>query len=426
MKKFIIPALVMALALTTGCTLADKFEYGKEGILITGTDASPMAKTRIVADAVPISYSFSVSSTGKVDADTKVYLKIDSEAVEAYNAKNGTSYVAVPESALTLEDEYLTISEGKATSNVTNVVLTDNSFIQDGVLYVIAISATKVEGADVELIESSKTVYIKLGKTQQNPALDINSTSVYSTYSFGTGPTDGYDVNNWTLEIKAYPYNMKKRGSEQLCRLCCWNEDGGGQVLLRFNENGKPWKTLDIVSVSGRYVTGTSGEGDNATGFFEENTWYLISIVWDGAQMKVYVNGELDTPWQNTISGSQAFKINRFEIGMSWGGYGNSQSYTGRMAEMRIWDRARSQSEIAEGLCSVDPASEGLLGYWRFNEGSGTVFHDTAAWDPYGNKTAKDMDWAQSMRQADEKTYTNTGAGSAVRWVKDEKNNCLQ
>lgn len=425
MKKFIIPALVAVLAFAA-CNQADRFQYGKEGILITGTDASPMSKQRIVADAVPYSFPFSVSSTGIVDKDTKVYVKIDAAAVDEYNAKNGTQYVAVPDNALQLEDDYLTISAGTATSNVSNVSLIDNTFIEDGVIYVIAVSISKVEGSDIEILDVSKTVFVKLGKTQQNHTLDITSTSVYSTYSFGSGPTDGFDLNNWTLEIKAHPYNMKHSGAEQLCRLCCWNEDGGGQVLLRFNENGKPWKTLDIVSVNGRYVTGTSGEGDAAVGYFEENAWYMISIVWDGAQMKVYVNGELDSPWQNTISGSQAFKINRFEIGMSWGGYGNSQSYTGRMAEMRIWSRARSQSEIGESLCSVNPASEGLVGYWRFNEGSGTLFKDSSTWDPKGDKVAHNMDWSQSERQADESNYTNTGAGAAVKWIKDEKNNCLQ
>jgi hypothetical protein len=247
-------------------------------------------------------------------------------------------------------------------------------------------------------------------------SLDIPGTGVYSTYDLGAGK---YNLDTWTLEIKAHPYNMKFRGADQLCRLACWNEDGGGQVLLRFNENGKPWKTLDIVSVNGRYVTGATGEGDNATGAFEPNAWYMISIVWNGNDLSVYINGEKDTPWQNTISGSQAFNLNRFEIGMSWGGYGSAQSYTGRMAEMRIWNIARSQSDIASTLCSVDATSEGLLGYWKMNEGEGHIFHDSVA----GN----DMDWDKSQRQKDEANYVTTPeAGEAVSWVKDEKNKCAQ
>ena len=244
-------------------------------------------------------------------------------------------------------------------------------------------------------------------------SLDIPGTGVYSTHSLGAG----YNLNTWTLEIKAHPYNMKSRGNDQLCRFCCWNEDGGGQVLLRFNENGKPWKTLDIVAPSGRYVTGATG--DPATGSFEQNQWYMISIVWDGSNMSVYINGEKDTPSENSVSGNQGFNLNRFEIGMSWGGYGSSQSYTGRMAEMRIWNIARSASDIASTQCSVDPKSEGLVGYWKMNEGEGHVFHDAVA----GN----DMDWDTSERQKNERDYVTTPeAGASIVWVKDEKNKCAQ
>jgi len=416
MKRYFIPVLSAAAALmvVAACNQADKMDYGKEIVLVTGTDSSPVTKDQILADNIPISYNFSVSSTGLVKEDVKVHLMIDTVAVKEYNVRNKTNYAFVPRDVVLLTDEYVTIKAGTAVSEMTSVVLLDNTFIQEGVNYVIPVSCAYLEGGKAEILPATKSLFIKLGKTMETYSLDIPNTSVYSTHQL-----PGYDLNSWTLEIKAHPYNMKSRGSDQLCRFCCWNEDGGGQVLLRFNENGKPWKTLDIVAPSGRYVTGATGEGDNAEGVFNVNQWYMISMVWDGSNLSVYINGEKDTPWQNTISGSQSFKLNRFEIGMSWGGYGSSQSYTGRMAEMRIWNIARSQSDIASTLCSVDASSEGLVGYWKMNEGQGHIFHDYAA----GN----DMDWDQSERQKDETNYSKTPeAGAAVSWVKDEKNKCAQ
>ncbi len=416
MKKYIFLTIVAALGLVA-CNKADKFQYGKEIALITGTDASPIAKDQILADEIPISYNYSVSITGPAKEDMKVHIQYDSLALVKYNAANKTSYVNVPRNVVVVNDEYVTIAKGSATSSMTSVTMLDNSFIQEGVIYVIPLSVAYLEnGGGTQILEASKSLFIKVGKTMESFSLDIPGTGVYSTYDLGAGK---YNLDTWTLEIKAHPYNMKSRGADQLCRLACWNEDGGGQVLLRFNENGKPWKTLDIVSVNGRYVTGATGEGDNATGAFEPNAWYMISIVWNGNDLSVYINGEKDTPWQNTISGSQAFNLNRFEIGMSWGGYGSAQSYTGRMAEMRIWNIARSQSDIASTLCSVDATSEGLLGYWKMNEGEGHIFHDSVA----GN----DMDWDKSQRQKDEANYVTTPeAGEAVSWVKDEKNKCAQ
>ena len=416
MKKYIFLTIVAALGLMA-CNKADKFQYGKEIALITGTDASPIAKDQILADEIPISYNYSVSITGPAKEDMKVHIQYDSLALVKYNAANKTSYVNVPRNVVVVNDEFVTITKGSATSSMTSVTMLDNSFIQEGVIYVIPLSVAYLDnGGGTQILEASKSLFIKVGKTMESFSLDIPGTGVYSTYDLGAG---NYNLDTWTLEIKAHPYNMKSRGADQLCRLACWNEDGGGQVLLRFNENGKPWKTLDIVSVNGRYVTGATGEGDNATGAFEPNAWYMISIVWNGNDLSVYINGEKDTPWQYTISGSQAFNLNRFEIGMSWGGYGSSQSYTGRMAEMRLCNIARSQSDIASTLCSVDASSEGLLGYWKMNEGEGHVFHDSVA----GN----DMDWDKSQRQKDETNYVTTPeAGDAISWVKDEKNKCAQ
>ena len=418
MRKYIMLLSAAALCLAACTQKADKFDYEQDaqGIaLITGTDSSPISKDQILADEIPITYNFSVSLTDLAQEDVNVHIAYDSLAVIRYNEVNKTSYAAVPRNTFVINDEFVTVKKGTATSPMTSVTLKDNSFIQEGVNYVIPLAVAYTDADNFGILEASRNLFIKIGKTMETFSLEIPNTGIYSTYNLGSG----YNLNNWTLEIKAHPYNMKARGADQLCRLACWNEDGGGQVLLRFNENGKPWKTLDIVAPNGRYVTGAIGEGDNATGAFEPNQWYMISIVWNGSDMSVYINGEKDTPWQNTISGSQAFNLNRFEIGMSWGGYGSSQSYTGRMAEMRIWNVARSASDIASTQCSVDPNSEGLVGYWKMNEGEGHIFHDSVA----GN----DMDWDKSERQKDETNYTTTPeAGAAIVWVKDEKNKCAQ
>jgi hypothetical protein len=416
MKKYIIPVLAAALC-CIACNQADKFNYGQEIVLITGTDATPVSADRILADQVPITYNFSLSCTGVAPEDMKVHIQYDSLAMAAYNKANQTSYVNVPRDVILINDEYVTITKGTATSSLTSVTMTDNSFIEEGVIYVIPLSVAYVEGGSASILKGSDCFFIRVGKTMESFSLDIPGTGVYSTYNLGAG---NYNLgDSWTLELKAHPYNMKSRGNDQLCRLACWNEDGGGQVLLRFNENGKPWKTLDIVAPNGRYVTGATGEGDSAVGVFEPNAWYMISIVWNGSDMTVYVNGQKDTPYQYTIAGSQAMNLNRFEIGMSWGGYGGSQSYTGRMAEMRIWNIARSQSDIASTLCSVDASAEGLLGYWKMNEGEGHIFHDSV--------NGNDMDWDKSERQKNEKDYTSTPeAGSSVQWVKDAKNKCAQ
>ena len=103
---------------------------------------------------------------------------------------------------------------------------------------------------------------------------------------------------------------------------------------------------------------------------------------------------------------------------MSWGGYGNKQRYDGRIAEIRVWDRALSASEIQLGLCGVDPASEGLKAYWKMNEGEGHIFYDSVG--------DMDMDWSNVWRDSNEDgPLENYDYSQYVTWSNDDKNKCV-
>jgi Domain of unknown function (DUF1735). len=198
MRKTVIIAATAALC-AVSCTLqADKFDYKQEIALITGTDASPLSKDQILADEIPISYNFSVSTTGVVSEDVNVHIAYDSLAVIRYNALNKTNYAAVPRNTFVINDEYVTIKKGTATSPMTSVTLRDNSFIEEGVNYVIPLAVAYMDGGKAGILDASKNLFIKIGKTMETFSLDIPGTGVYSTHSLGAG----YELNTWTLESR--------------------------------------------------------------------------------------------------------------------------------------------------------------------------------------------------------------------------------
>ena len=43
---------------------------------------------------------------------------------------------------------------------------------------------------------------------------------------------------------------------------------------------------------------------------------------------------------------------------------------------MRLWNVARTSTQLKNNVNNVDPKSEGLLGYWKMNEGHGYTFED--------------------------------------------------
>ena len=178
--------------------------------------------------------------------------------------------------------------------------------------------------------------------------------------------------------------------------------------MLRFGENGMDGNQLQWVSPAGSVPSSTR---------FAANRWYMISLVYDGSAFTMYVEGVKNA----TLSASgKSCKFQPFELGMSWGGYRGSQFFSGRIAEVRVWNRALSASEMANGICGVDPKSNGLLAYWKMNEGSGKIFKDVT-----GN--GYDMDWTNTSRDDNENgTMVKHDYSSYLKWVKDSNNKCAQ
>lgn len=391
--------LVLAASMAS-CTEGDKFDPDREIVLISGTDDTPLVK--VDSDV----YGLTVSATGVAKEDVTVYLKYDKSAVEAYNAANRTNYQAVPESAVKLDSSYVVIRKGQASSMINNLTIVNHDYVEEGYIYVVPIVISDVNGGGYEILESTRSVLVRPTNEYTFNALDINTPNMSSNYIF---PDEkAIELSTYTYEIKFYAYSLKDTGTDMICRLCAWEaKDESKANMLRFGENGYPGHSLQLVSPAGNIVSETE---------FDPGKWYMLSLVYDGSTMTMYVNG-VPEPTKGTGDGSTTFQ--RFEMGMSYQGYNSSQLFSGRIAEVRVWNRALSVSEMKEGVCNVPKDSEGLCAYWRFNEGEGHIFHDST-----GN--GYDMDWSDTWRavSGDDLVAQDKGTVADGRWVFDEINVC--
>ncbi len=50
----------------------------------------------------------------------------------------------------------------------------------------------------------------------------------------------------------------------------------------------------------------------------------------------------------------------------------------GKISEVRIWNKTLTEAEINEAthFYTVDTSSEGLVAYWKFDEGAGSTIKD--------------------------------------------------
>lgn len=403
MKTINIYFILLCLAATFySCSGDDKFDPDKNYLLFTGTDINPIVGFQL--DDTPSTHYITTSSTRKLDEDVVVSYEIDNDALTAYNEKNKTNYFAVPGSSMKLLTTSDTINAGKAASNGVGVQIISTEDWVEGRIYVVPVSIKSVTGGDVEIMNSSKTVFLRISRKIMFSSLDVSNTNLYSEYLFEKSK-EGFsaiDLPQYTCEIKVF---LTEDAPNRIRRLCNWG--GEGQNMLRFGEEGMHRNQLQWVSPAGSVPSTT---------LFAPNRWYTISLTFDGSKYTMYVDGVKD----NEIIGNSPFKFAKFEIGMSWAGYTSSQRINGRIAEVKLWNRALVTSEIQLGMCGLDPKTEGLIGYWKMNETSGHIFPDAT-----GN--GLDIDWSDTWREPREDGVAVQYDKSAyVNWIKDEKNECYQ
>ena len=117
-----------------------------------------------------------------------------------------------------------------------------------------------------------------------------------------------------------------------------------------------------------------------ATNLLDFNQWQHLAFTYDGSYIRLYKDGALvDSSVANGIIGQNTLPL---QLGkLDWGTTGFYM--TGRLDEIRLWDVALSQAEINNWMCiPIDlthPNYNNLMGYWRLNDGQGTIAYDQTA-----------------------------------------------
>ena len=119
------------------------------------------------------------------------------------------------------------------------------------------------------------------------------------------------------------------------------------------------------------------GEGlqNMATGGINLNTWHHIAMVVNNDSLtEIFVDGvlqEIYNPSEISLPGS-SFSL------ASYYGYGSyAGNFKGKIDELRYWSVARTEAQIKEKMnTELVGTEEGLIGYWNFNDGSGTNLSD--------------------------------------------------
>ena len=399
MKKYIYFCFLVLLLGVTGCKKAPDFG---DAVYMTGTLQS--SNIRFLVDGQS-SMGLTVTSTNKTGADVKIGLKEAPELLADFNASTGRNCILPPEGSYTIEGTEVVINSGKTQSTQIKISA-DSEQLQEGVSNCLPISITSVEGEDLKVLETSRTAYVMLTKVITVKAAYLHRNNCFDIPGFGGEDSPVKALSQMTLEMKVLPVSFPNTPSSAngISSLCGCEEN----FLFRFGDGaGNPTNKLQLCKGS----IGAASHPDKKDHYeswvekeFETGHWLHFAAVYDGQYLRVYLDGEqihfVETNNGGTINLSMAYDghtwDDTFAIGRS---VGYQRFFDGYISECRVWNVARTPAELQDGICYVDPTSEGLVAYWRFNgetQDDGTVLDMTG--HGYNAHPYKAIEWVDNQK----------------------------
>ena len=247
-------------------------------------------------------------------------------------------------------------------------------------------------------------------------SIQYNGSSEY-VYVADPGTTSIFDLNDaGTLEAWIYPDAFTADAGI----LVKGTTDGINNACYGFGLSGGSTLFTGGTSANIGFVVGDSTGGVyRLTGSvnLDLGKWYHVACVWDNTAgtdtMAIYLNGVQYAFSTASIDNAATASDEDVRIGMQ--AISNPDVYfTGRIDEVRIWNAARSQTDIRNTMCHTIAGTEsGLVGYWRFDEEiTGTSCPDYTA----NNNSAVMYNFGTAGQVIDARTCSEAPIGSASAW----------
>ena len=133
--------------------------------------------------------------------------------------------------------------------------------------------------------------------------------------------------------------------------------------------------TTDVDELAFVFTGGSVHTTTNAN--LAINNWYHLVITFSATDnlVKIYVNGIAKTlNTGGTESGTPSTNTGHLQIGHNYWDSNNLYLFKGTIDEVRIWDVARTETEIIDNMHKhLTGYEDGLVAYYQFNEESGST-----------------------------------------------------
>ena len=357
------------------------------------------------------------------EVDEVRYWNVARTATEIHDWKDSV-ITTIPASLLL----YYPMNEGTGTT-VKNVAGPTG----DGTMYNFNASTAWVKGSPVSYrCESARTPVTGTisSSSLQSGLLDCNVNSVsldagagYSSYTWNTGATSrtitasepgiyrvtvtgGACGGSRSVSVAGNTHSetsLNFDGNNDKGAIEGLSYEGTNYSTLTFEtwiKTSKPGNQIIASFDRSEYwileINGEGGAGNGKIGFdiltstgqvdmggntnIADGKWHHIAAVFDNGNFTIYVDGIVDgTATGGTTFGTGHLRYGFLGVGSEASAYncttGPNNYFLGELDEFRIWEVARSETEIRDNMVQqMQTIEPGLVAYYKFDEPNGTLF----------------------------------------------------
>ena len=349
--KYINKNLILALLsllIITGCSTDDSYDnkgYNVSGILqnlLIKPSVENETRTLEAKIAKPVATSISFKYA------------VDESLVNVFNEIYSEEAILLPKEHYEFDIDEAIIKAGMVESSSAIINFKDIKGLDREVAYVLPVS---IISADIELLHSQKTTYFVFkGAALINVVADIEKNYLQPKWN------NSAVLNNLSQMTAEALINARDFSNGEISTIMGIE----GDFLIRIGDANFERNQIQIATSNGNFPDRDSSKG------LPTKEWVHIAMTFDKGAVNVYVNGKLQS--EGSVGKSSVnWGSSNFYVGYSY----NAERYlSGYISECRIWNKVRTQEEIANSVYGVEPTSEGLVAYWKFDDDGGNIVKD--------------------------------------------------
>lgn len=368
MKKTLKYSLILLAGSLTffGCQTEsekmDKHHFDNK-LYLTASASTDEILVKQTGSAVEVSRTLTIGTALMADSDITAKLVAAPELLDTYKqAYYDDEAIVLPSEMCEIAEPEMKITKGSNVSPAVTINFTGLEALDRDLVYVMPVRLTDIKGIDA--LDSKTTVYyVFKGAALINVVADLTENRAYPSWK------DGSIVNNMTNFTLECMVNFNKFG-RQISTIMGIE----GNYLLRVGDAGVPDNQLQVAC--SRNLTSSDLQ-------FETGKWYHVAVTFDNGTVKVYFNGVeklTGNCGKSSVSLGAAHTDAETSGRCFWIGYSyaSDRYMDGKICEARIWNRTLTADEInaPTHFYTVDPSSEGLVAYWKFDDGAGNKIKD--------------------------------------------------